>query len=136
MKHIKNFNENLNEDDADDALEYLKLCFIDMSDEYGIYDESAHDNDGVSITYSIDDELFMIVSSSIWVNGINYSDKRSSINLKFDNIDASIEYAELFLKVSKDIQDGLKKFSIKYKFKYTVLLGDYLEVNIFDVEEK
>lgn len=133
MIYIKSFNEDLN---INDALEYLKLCFIDMSDEYGIYVENdlGEDNDGISISYIDDNDQFMITTPMVWVKGVTGGLKKAKFG--FESIESLVNYGELFLKFSKCIEEGLSKFSSRYNFEHSMTLTDFINVYIYNVEEK
>ena len=68
MKHLRKFNESL--DDKDEMIEYIKLCFIEFYDKGDDVVFTEEFNDGESVTFEITIFPFFVPaksSSSIFV---------------------------------------------------------------------
>ena len=132
MKHINKFSESSKKDDI---LEYLKICFLDMFDEYGEFNPNNTGGhvEGMSIEYlHTTHDIYLVSTPAIWVSGVFFTKNHT----EFEDSDALINYAEFSVKLSKAIQEGMSKFSIKYNYESNIYLSDYIEVKIWAVEEK
>lgn len=139
MKHLNKFNEALDKNKPSEPafveiLEYLKLCFIDMTDEYGFYDSDEDDNDGVSISHNDDYDTYHVATPMVWTDGVSFGLK--NVKIGFDDVNSLVSFGELFNKLSKDVEEGLAKFGSRYNFEHSIVLSEYFEVTIYEPKEK
>lgn len=111
---ILKFNES-NEGSLITFIDYVKLCFIDLTDIHGIEPEekTTDDENGVGFAYDSEhnegDQL-------LWVNITKFD----SFNY-FDSIDHLINYNKKEFDNIEMIKDAISKIETRYKIKYSVV---------------
>lgn len=125
MKYLKKFEG----DSYKDAVEYLKVCLIDMVDKYGVYnndDDDYDDGDGVYIgVTSYNENVITVITPKTYTG--TYSTKGEI----FHNIEEYRNKISFIEKLINYLEEGIEKFKIKYKFDYILYNDDdYIYGNI------
>jgi hypothetical protein len=119
MKHLKRYNESIDDNLYEETFSYAKECFLDFydNDEYDVYDEKL-DNGFEIMPY------FPNFNGYI-VNGLRQGDISCFVNW-------SNKLREYYL----DIEVAIKRFKDKYGDKFNVFLSEdrndnllYLRIN-------
>ena len=95
---ILKFNEDI---ESDEIFEYIKLCFIDLSDVIGIQNDE-YDDGGINYHYNEDDDIYVVSIDKY------EEDKHGG------SFDRFYMFAEKEFEYIKNIKDAIDKVRIKY----------------------
>ena len=127
MKYLKKFEG----ESYKDAVEYLKVCLIDMLDEYGIYNDDGDYDDDEGVCIEVISYAITVITPTIYIGASTPKGET------FKNISEYRDKIALIEKVLNYLEEGIDKFRIKYKFDYILYNNDdYIYVEISNIIEK
>lgn len=95
---ILKFNEDI---ESDEIFEYIKLCFIDLSDVIGIQNDE-YDDGGINYHYNEDDDIYVVSIDK-------YEEDEHDVSF-----DRFYMFVEKEFEYIKNIKDAIDKVRIKY----------------------